>query len=214
MKRILALLLTLMMALSLTACGGDNNADLVGTWKWTCDITEEFQKGVNEGAGMDVPVEAKVEMTLVLVFNEDGTFTLSVDKDALSASVQGYIDAMVPVTVDLVYQQLEGQGMSRADIDEAMKAQGITVEEYVKQLFGALDVDQLTDGLDQENLTGYFRAAKGKLYTSEKENSFSQDDYAEYTLENGVMKWTGGSSALISDFGDVGVELPIEWVKQ
>ena len=26
MKRILALLLTLMMALSLTACGGDNNA--------------------------------------------------------------------------------------------------------------------------------------------------------------------------------------------
>lgn len=42
MKRILALLLTLMMALSLTACGGDNNADLVGTWKWTCDITEEF----------------------------------------------------------------------------------------------------------------------------------------------------------------------------
>lgn len=134
MKRILALLLTLMMALSLTACGGDNNADLVGTWKWTCDITEEFQKGVNEGAGMDVPVEAKVEMTFVLVFNEDGTFTLSVDKDALSASVQGYIDAMVPVTVDLVYQQLEDQGMSRADIDEAMKAQGITVEEYVKQL--------------------------------------------------------------------------------
>ena len=69
----------------------------------------------------------------------------------------------------------------------------------MKQLFGALDVDQLTDGLDQENLTGYFRAAKGKLYTSEKENSFSQDDHAEYTLENGVMKWTGGSSALISD---------------
>ena len=135
-------------------------------------------------------------------------------EDALSASVQGYIDAMVPVTVDLVYQQLEDQGMSRADIDEAMKAQGITVEEYVKQLFGALDVDQLTDGLDQENVTGYFRAAKGKLYTSEKENSFSQDDYAEYTLENGVMKWTGGSSALISDFGDIGVELPIEWVKQ
>ena len=76
MKRILALLLTLMMALSLTACGGDNNADLVGTWKWTCDITEEFQKGVNEGAGMDVPVEAKVEMTFVLVFNEDGTTSL------------------------------------------------------------------------------------------------------------------------------------------
>lgn len=55
MKRILALLLTLMMALSLTACGGDNNADLVGTWKWTCDITEEFQKGVNEAPAWTSP---------------------------------------------------------------------------------------------------------------------------------------------------------------
>lgn len=214
MKRILALLLTLMMALSLTACGGDNNADLVGTWKWTCDITEEFQKGVNEGAGMDVPVEAKVEMTFVLVFNEDGTFTLSVDKDALSASVQGYIDAMVPVTVDLVYQQLEDQGMNRADIDEAMKAQGITVEEYVKQLFGALDVDQLTDGLDQENLTGYFRAAKGKLYLSDKADTFSDDSCAEYTLSGGTMQWTGGSYELFDNLDDLHVELPVQWVKQ
>lgn len=214
MKRILALLLTLMMALSLTACGGDNNADLVGTWKWTCDITEEFQKGVNEGAGMDVPVEAKVEMTLVLVFNEDGTFTLSVDKDALSASVQGYIDAMVPVTVDLVYQQLEDQGMSRADIDEAMKAQGITVEEYVKQLFGALDVDQLTDGLADENESGYFRAAKGKLYLSDKADTFSDDSCAEYTLSGGTMQWTGGSYELFDNLDDLHVELPVQWVKQ
>lgn len=74
----------------------------------------------------------------------------------------------------------------------------------MKQLFGALDVDQLTDGLDQENLTGYFRAAKGKLYTKRRKAQPSQDDYAEYTLENGVMKWTGGSSTLISDFGDIG----------
>lgn len=214
MKRILALLLTLMMALSLTACGGDNNADLVGTWKWTCDITEEFQKGINEGAGMDVPVEAKVEMTFVLVFNEDGTFTLSVDKDALSASVQGYIDAMVPVTVDLVYQQLEGQGMSRADIDEAMKAQGITVEEYVKQLFGALDVDQLTDGLADENESGYFRAAKGKLYLSDKADTFSDDSCAEYTLSGGTMQWTGGSYELFDNLDDLHVELPVQWVKQ
>lgn len=74
MKRILVLL-TLMMALSLTACGGDNNTDLVGTWKWTCDITEEFKRASMRAAGMDVPVEAKVETNLCTVFNEDGTFT-------------------------------------------------------------------------------------------------------------------------------------------
>lgn len=43
MKRIIAVLLTLMMALSLTACSGDDNAKVAGTWKWNCDITELFQ---------------------------------------------------------------------------------------------------------------------------------------------------------------------------
>ena len=42
MKRIIAVLLTLMMALSLTACSGDVNAKVAGTWKWNCDITELF----------------------------------------------------------------------------------------------------------------------------------------------------------------------------
>ena len=32
MKRIIAVLLTLMMALSLTACSGDDNAQVAGTW--------------------------------------------------------------------------------------------------------------------------------------------------------------------------------------
>lgn len=55
MKRIIAVLLTLMMALSLTACSGDDNAKVAGTWKWNCDITELFQEGVNQGAGWTCP---------------------------------------------------------------------------------------------------------------------------------------------------------------
>ena len=55
MKRIIAVLLTLMMALSLTACSGDDNAKVAGTWKWNCDITEMFQEGVNQGPGWTWP---------------------------------------------------------------------------------------------------------------------------------------------------------------
>ena len=58
MKRIIAVLLTLMMALSLTACSGDDNAQVAGTWKWNCDMTEMFQEGVNQGAGMDLATDA------------------------------------------------------------------------------------------------------------------------------------------------------------
>ena len=215
MKRIIAMLLTLMMALSLTACSGDDNAQVAGTWKWNCDMTEMFQEGVNQGAGMDLSVDATVEMVFVLALNEDGTYTLSVDRDALAGSVRSYLDAMVPVAVEMVYQQLEDQGMNRADIDEAMAAEGVTVEEYVQQMMDALiDVDQMMDGLADENESGYYRAAKGKLYLSDKADTFSDDSCAEYTLSGGTMQWTGGSYELFDNLDDLHVELPVQWVKQ
>ena len=205
MKRIIAVLLTLMMALSLTACSGDDNAQVAGTWKWNCDITEMFQEGVNQGAGMDLSTDATMEMVFVLKLNEDGTYTLNVDRDALKTSLQTYIDALIPVAVEMIYQQLEDQGMNRADIDEAMAAEGVTVEEYVQQMM---------DGLADENESGYYRAAKGKLYLSDKADTFSDDSYAEYTLSGGAMQWTGGDSSFISELADINVELPIQWVKQ
>lgn len=110
MKRIIAVLLTLMMALSLTACSGDDNAKVAGTWKWNCDMTEMFQEGVNQGAGMDLATDATMEMVFVLKLNEDGTYTLNVDRDALKTSLQTYIDSLVPAAVEMIYQQLEDQG--------------------------------------------------------------------------------------------------------
>lgn len=201
MKRIIAVLLTLMMALSLTACSGDDNAQVAGTWKWNCDITEMFQEGVNQGAGMDL--------------STDGTYTLNVDRDALKTSLQTYIDSLIPVAVEMIYQQLEDQGMNRADIDEAMAAEGVTVEEYVQQMMDAsIDVDQMMDGLADENESGYYRAAKGKLYLSDKADTFSDDSCAEYTLSGGTMQWTGGSYELFDNLDDLHVKLPVQWVKQ
>ena len=205
MKRIIAVLLTLMMALSLTACSGDDNAKVAGTWKWNCDITELFQEGVNQGAGMDLSTDATMEMVFVLKLNEDGTYTLNVDRDALKTSLQTYIDSLIPVAVEMIYQQLEDQGMNRADIDEAMAAEGVTVEEYVQQMM---------DGLADENESGYYRAAKGKLYLSDKADTFSDDSCAEYTLSGGTMQWTGGSYELFDNLDDLHVELPVQWVKQ
>ena len=171
--------------------------------------------GVGQGAGMDLSTDTTMEMVFVLKQNEDGTYTLNVDRDALKTSLQTYIDALIPVAVEMIYQQLEDQGMNRADIDEAMAAEGVTVEEYVQQMMDAsIDVDQMMDGLADENESGYFRAAKGKLYLSDKADTFSDDSCAEYTLSGGTMQWTGGSYELFDNLDDLHVELPVQWVKQ
>lgn len=213
MKRFCAILLAMMMVLSLTACG-DNNADLVGTWKWTYDATDLFNQSMNEAVGTDIQVDAKVELVYVMTFNEDGTCAMTIDKDAVVESVNGYLKAMVPAMVELVYQQVEAQGMSRADMDALLKQQGVDMTEYVEQMLDSLDAEQLLSGLEEAGMNGYYRAAKGKLFISEKENSFDKDDYAEYTLENGVMKWTDGSNAAVDSLKDAGVSFPMEWVKQ
>lgn len=215
MKRIIAVLLTLMMALSLTACSGDDNAKVAGTWKWNCDITKVMQESVNQGAGMDLSTDAAVEIVFVLDLNEDGTYTLSVDRDAMKTSLQTYIDSLIPAAVEATYQQLEAQGMSRADIDAAMAAEGTTVEGFMKQILDAvIDVDQMADGIAEESDTGYFRAAKGKLYLSDKEDTFSDDSCAEYKLSGDTMQWTSADADFIDDMSEIGVELPIQWVKQ
>lgn len=215
MKRVLAWLMMTLLLLSLTACGSSKNESLEGTWKWNCDMTEMFQEGVNQGAGMDLSTDATMEMVFVLKLNEDGTYTLNVDRDALKTSLQTYIDSLIPVAVEMIYQQLEDQGMNRADIDEAMAAEGVTVEEYVQQMMDAsIDVDQMMDGLADENESGYFRAAKGKLYLSDKADTFSDDSCAEYTLSGGTMQWTGGSYELFDNLDDLHVKLPVQWVKQ
>lgn len=209
MKRVLAWLMMTLLLLSLTACGSSKNESLEGTWKWTMDVTDQIFKE-NKITEIDT-----VEMVFVLKLNEDGTYTLNVDRDALKTSLQTYIDSLIPVAVEMIYQQLEDQGMNRADIDEAMAAEGVTVEEYVQQMMDAsIDVDQMMDGLADENESGYFRAAKGKLYLSDKADTFSDDSCAEYTLSGGTMQWTGGSYELFDNLDDLHVKLPVQWVKQ
>ena len=97
MKRIIAVLLTLMMALSLTACSGDDNAQVAGTWKWNCDITELFQEGVNQGAGMDLSTR-RHHGDGVCAEAERGRHLVrwNVDRDALKTSLQTYIDSLDP----------------------------------------------------------------------------------------------------------------------
>lgn len=217
MKKVYTVIAALMLIFAMTSCSdvgsGKASSQITGTWKYTIDITDDFDQMSMDLIGS--PTDATVEMVYAITFNEDGTYTLNVDRDALKTSLQTYIDSLIPAAVEMIYQQLEDQGMNRADIDEAMAAEGVTVEEYVQQMMDAsIDVDQMMDGLADENESGYFRAAKGKLYLSDKADTFSDDSCAEYTLSGGTMQWTGGSYELFDNLDDLHVKLPVQWVKQ
>ena len=56
MKKITALLLALVMALSLAACGSkDDSKQLVGTWQCALDLTEKMDEEMAANLGTESP---------------------------------------------------------------------------------------------------------------------------------------------------------------
>ena len=75
MKKLTALLLTLVLALSLTACGSNESKQLVGTWQCTVDITSQMDTEIGGALDAEYASETPMQMFLTAVFNDDGTFT-------------------------------------------------------------------------------------------------------------------------------------------
>ena len=103
MKKITAFLLTLVMALSLTACGSSESKQLVGTWQCVVDITAQMDTEISDALDSEYASEVPMQMYLSAVFNDDGTFTMSMDAEATAASFTAYIQALKPVIVELSY---------------------------------------------------------------------------------------------------------------
>ena len=137
MKKLTALLLTLVLALSLTACGSNESKQLVGTWQCTVDITSQMDTEIGGALDAEYASETPMQMFLTAVFNDDGTFTMGVDTDATAASFTAYIQALKPVIVELTYQEAEKQGMTREEYDKALDGSGLTVEGLVDSVLSA-----------------------------------------------------------------------------
>ena len=65
MKKITALLLALVMALSLAACGSkDDSKQLVGTWQCALDLTEKMDEEMAANLGTEYTSEVPVSLYL------------------------------------------------------------------------------------------------------------------------------------------------------
>ena len=78
MKKCFAFLLTLVLTLSLTACGSESR-QLVGAWHGSIlpGITQKLNSVVSEALGTEYTSEQEADLWLNAVFNKDGTFTIT-----------------------------------------------------------------------------------------------------------------------------------------
>ena len=147
-KRIAALLLALVMVFALCACsdsGSGKDKDkgekvekktdaelIVGTWETEMSMTDYYGDDMGELEGMEAYFDFdKIKITMTFEFEEDGTYTMSVDGD--EAEIKAILR---DGCVKLINDMLEGTGYT---LEDAAAEEGMTADEYIDALMEEID---------------------------------------------------------------------------
>ena len=217
-KRIAALLLALVMVFALCACSGsgkDKDKDekvekktdaelIVGTWEAEMSMADYYGDDMGELEGLEDYFDFdKIKITMTFEFEEDGTYTLSVDGD--EAEIKAILrDGFEKLLNDM----LEGTGYT---LEDAAAEEGMTADEYLDALmeesFGSGDLIDVDDEL------GEYKVKNGKLYLVEDGDELDEGDYFEYKLKGDkltlVAKYSDGE---LDDASDA--MLPMNFVRK
>ena len=199
-KRIAALLLALVMAFALCACsdsGSGKDKDekvekktdaelIVGTWETEMSMTDYYGDDMGELEGMEAYFDFdKIKITMTFEFEEDGTYTMSVDGD--EAEIKAILrDGFEKLLNDM----LEGTGYT---LEDAAAEEGMTADEYLDALmeesFGSGDLIDVDDEL------GEYKVKNGKLYLFDEGDELDEGTYYEYKLK-------GDKLTLVAEYED------------
>ena len=204
-KRIAALLLALVMVSALCACsdsgsGKDKDKDdkvekvekktdaelIVGTWETEMSMTDYYGDDMGELEGMEAYFDFdKIKITMTFEFEEDGTYTMSVDGD------EAEINAILRDGFEkLMNDMLEGTGYT---IEDVAAEEGMTADEYIDALmeesFGSGDLIDVDDEL------GEYKVKNGKLYLFDEGDELDEGTYYEYKLK-------GDKLTLVAEYED------------
>ena len=224
MKKFFALIMALVLALSLVACGEKNdNKKLMGTWTYTVDMTEMMNQEMAASLELEeLTVGADFGMDLVLTVADDGAYSLAVDTAATGDSLNAYLQALTPALIESMYASAEQQGVSREEFDAGLAESGMSAEELVSAILGAFDLGTLLESMlgDEAGAidSGYCTAKDGKLYMAATAEELANADYVTYTFNSdGTMSWTDEDGQVSSQLAPEEQELfqfPMVWTKQ
>lgn len=181
MRKILSLVMIMVLALSLAGCGSNTEKQLYGTWAATFDLSGMIEDEL--GSDFD-GFHEDFDITLMLDFNEDGTFRMYADEEALRDTFNTYLESLASFGTNVMYEQLEGNGYTRDEVDSMVEEQyGMGVEEYMlSQLQSSVDIDELIGDMET---TGVYKAKGNKLYMDEV--AVSSNMYDLFTVEGDTL---------------------------
>ena len=187
MKKILSFSLALLLlVLTFAGCSKETDA-LIGTWAGEVNYASYFNEGLSSTAGSDLAAYWKVDefkLTIVMTFREDGTYSMTVDKEKLNASIEQLKQTLSAGLTHYMQDLIDASGMETT-VEELMNTLGISVDTLLADAIN----DEVINALIAEcTFEGNFDAKDGKLHTSAgKEFSIDKSIYETYEVTENTL---------------------------
>lgn len=194
MKKRIALLLSfvLVLSLALCACGGEKKDTLVGTWKANIELAEAFNEEMAAaGMGDFINLES-FALPLVMTFNEDGTGSMTVDQEAMTATIDKLAADLTAGLESYFTEYFASMGIEM-DLDEALAASGLSMDDLVEEMKAEFAGE---DAFAEFTNEFKYKAEEGKLYMSEDLDSEISDTYNTYELKGNTLTLNAGTEEL------------------
>ena len=193
--KILALVLTLAMVLSLAACAG--SAGITGSWKYNMDMPELMKKSTeasassSEDSGLTeeqlknmadtfAKVFDGINMVAVLDLKDDNSFKLSMDEASVKAATEALSTRLPDMMPDLLAAMF---GTTTDKLDDMLAEWGTSVDDMMKEMEDEFSPDAMLEDLDVEDVTGTYRYEEGKLILTPKAEEGEESKDVTLTVE-------------------------------
>lgn len=223
MKKIFAALLVTALVLTLAACHLSENEDapitqtrgdfftqptttvpvqddtLVGAWN--CKLIVDSRKMELEG------VDASLECYIDAEFREDMTYSITIDQDALQASVEQFVADVQEDLVQAAYQQYLQQGLTKEQVDAMIQDQlGMTLQEMSQLVLEKIDVkEMIAEYGDMLPTAGTYREDGKILYITQPDGEGGFEEVAfSYELKNGKLRLSSEDEDIRKFFDFIG----------
>lgn len=197
MKKLLALLLTVAMLFSLSACGKKKNTlsdeTLEGTWEMTIDLNALIDSGVM--SDMPAVFEMMNVQTLDLKMVTDVTFedgTMAFVGDGMARFYESLFDALLDWMAegDNVYEMMAqaDSTLSAAEYKAQCEADGLSKDAALAQITAEFsDSDAIAAALVEEMGDLRYALDGNTLYTWNADEEKSEDEYFQIFYKNNTI---------------------------
>jgi len=169
-----------------------NDAEMIlGTWKADLDIADEIKNSItpeeleeiNEIFSLDT-----FNITLLITFNDDGTYSMAVDEASVQVTVDEMMKGMEEYIVDTFDAELAESGLT---LDMLLALSEMTYEEFMAEMMSEVEeipAELTSNILASFNFTGKYVVEDGKLFTFDE--VLDENNYDNYTLTDSALTLT------------------------